>query len=142
MHSETEGSDDEAWARPKRMSPIQFRIRSVLGITAGLAFVAAVVRWFSDFGVTNAVLAGLIIPWAVGSFAGIGCMHKLERSTLLGSILGGVLGLLAWYGGCALVWYPPTHEFLLLLAFGVCGSGIVAGLTSIVAEGLSIRRDS
>ena len=140
--SPSEASDEfDAPAESQRPAAFRLTIRSALAATAGLAFVALCIRWFIDMGVPPAMLATLLVPWACGTFLGIAVMRRRGWSTLLGGIVGGALGVLVWAIGLGIFGRTPHGEdVLILLALGVCGSGIVAGLVGVVADGVTWRR--
>lgn len=126
-----------------------FSLRTLLSLSAGMAFVGLVVHWFismgsGEFHVARHIL--LIAPWAIGSFAGIWAASRRSMSTLFGAIVGGVIGTFVFPGllviylyfmglnGVNSLWVVPQQ-----LAMAFCGSGLLAAFVGIPREGIGIR---
>ncbi len=127
-----------------------YSLRTLLAVTAGIAFVAFIARWMLTFDESRLYpmlrLALFLLPWAIGSFLGIAIAARYQRSSLLGAICGGILG--AWLcPGLPFVYSYANglHGVRSLslvgeqLAFAACGSGLLAGIVGILREGITLR---
>jgi hypothetical protein len=129
------------------MPSIRFGLRGLLSLMAGVAFVGLAANWVLSIrdNMPPWVLALYIIPWALGSLAGIAMAIRSGRSTVLGSLIGGPLGTFMCPGlifmylylrgmnGVNTLW--PVGQLLVLAA---CGSGLLAAFVGIPREGIRL----
>jgi hypothetical protein len=115
----------------------------------GVAFVGFAANWVRSLrgDLPLWVLALYVIPWAVGSLAGIAMTIRSDRSTVLGSMVGGLLGTFLCPGLIIMYLYlngmngvntlRPWGQILVLAA---CGSGLLAAFVGIPREGFRLIR--
>lgn len=131
------------------MHVLRFGLRGMLSLMAGLAFVGFVANWLvSNRGENDPPWAAalLVLPWAAGSLAGIATAIRFNRSTILGSIIGGVVASLICPGSFIIYWYlnglngvTNLTALWFLLGFAACGSGLLAAFVGIPREGIRLR---
>ena len=137
---------DSSMTDTTRSRWFSFRLRTLLAVMTGCAFVAFVAQWILSQagGVRTAIL---VIPWAIGSFAGIYLAVRSNRSTLLWAMGGGVLGCLLCPGTLVVFLYlndmNGVKSLSILwkqLAIAVCGSWLLAAFIGTTREGLFFWR--
>ena len=126
-----------------------FGPRSIFTLTAGIAFLAFVLRWMLSLNGAEFTLevALFFLPLAVYSIVGIVAAARCDRSTIVGGIAGGVAGA-AIHPGISYVYFYLAgrtsagfvQQLAFLLTFAACGSGLLAAVVAIIREPFHIRR--
>lgn len=119
----------------------QFRLRTLLAVTAGLAF------GFSLFSLllrnnADRWLLVLLPLWAIGSLIGMAISSRDRGRTLLGSLIGGCIPVVVVVG--AFVWTNKQDmEIGFTTALGIFGVwiGISAGASSVLAVIVGVLRE-
>jgi hypothetical protein len=124
----------------------RFSLRGLLSLMTGLAFVGFVANWLLSLDSNrpwNLVL--FVLPWAIGSLAGIAATIRLQQSTLLGSIIGGVVAAILCPGSITIYLYLNSMNGInslsslwFQLAFAACGSGLLSAFVGIPREGICV----
>jgi hypothetical protein len=124
----------------------RFSLRGLLSLMTGLAFVGFVANWMLSLGSNmprNLLL--FVLPWAIGSLAGIATAIRFQRSTVLGSMIGGVVAAILCPGSIVIYLYlngmngvNSLSSFRFQLAFAACGSGLLAAFVGIPREGIRL----
>jgi hypothetical protein len=137
------GSSMTDATRPRWFS---FRLRTLLAVMTGCAFIAFVAQWIlsQTGGIQTAIL---VIPWAIGSFAGIYLAVRRDRSILLWAVGGGTLGCLLCPGSLVVFLYANNmngvNSLSILwhqLAFAAAGSWLLAAFVGTTRHGLFFWR--
>jgi hypothetical protein len=137
-----------AW-RQNLETIFRFRIRTLLAVAAGIACVLWLIAWLARIENPN-WHPGAIALWAIGSFTGMYACRQPSRSTLLGSLLGGWIAVVAIWAWWALVLIstgrPRFHLgfaiglLILRLAFSAAGSSVLAVVVGVLREGITTSR--
>ena len=130
------------------MRAVRIGLKGLLSLMTGLAFVGFVATWLVSHRSENDppwAAALLVLPWAAGSLGGIATAIRFNRSTVLGSEIGGVVasricpGLIIMYWGLTRTNGVTNLTALwFLLGFAACGSGLLAAFIEIPQEGLRL----
>jgi len=122
----------------------QFGIRMVLAVTGGLACFAACARVLVDIGIPGMLVAYTTLPCAIGAFFGMTRTHMNKRSTLLGSLMGGGVGLIPAALFAVLgVATGQMHISVMILGpalASLCVSGLVGEMVGVVRERAAIHQ--
>jgi hypothetical protein len=123
-----------------------YRLRTLFAVTAGISFVGFVTHWLLSQGIGARVIM-IVVPWAIGSFAGIFLAARGNRSTLLGAICGGVIGSLLFPG--TMIFYLYLNDMNGVrslrdtlgaqLVFAVWCSALLAAVVDILRTGLKLQ---
>jgi hypothetical protein len=129
-----------------RQPQLLFSLRTLLAVVAGCSFVAFAAQWLLALGAGPRTPI-IIVPWALGSFAGIYFSARSNRSTLLGAICGGALATMIFPGTLVMYLYlnglngvRSLSGLWMQLELAVCGSALLATIIAIPREGLRLRR--
>ena len=130
----------------------QVGIRSLIAVTGALAFVAAGTRLLVELRIPTTMIVVIIVPSATCALIGTTLTRGKNHSTLLGSMIGGGLGVLIatlvfWFLFAPNYYYSyferrdATFLFTLASAICLCGSGVIGGMIGIIREGVAVRRE-
>ena len=136
-------------SRPRQYS-LRFGLRGLLSLMTGIAFVGFIANWLrsqSD-NMPPWVLALYVLPWAIGSLAGIAMAIRFDRSTVLGSVVDGLLGPIICPGSIIVYLYlngmngvNSLNALWQILALAACGSGLLAAFVGIPREGIRLSNE-
>ena len=115
-----------------------------------MAFIA---QWLISIGLEARLVAMAVLPTTIGSCAGMAIAGKRKKSTLAGTILGGVLAsLICPIVSAIYLWISEEISFVevpvAFFMFGVssvifafCGSALFAAVVGVLREGITISRN-
>jgi hypothetical protein len=137
------------YARRGRIAGMKFgtySLRTLLAVMAGCAFIGFVTNWLLAMGLGARVI--VVIPWGLGSLLGIYFADRYKRSTLVGAMIGGMVGHMIFPGSIIVYLYlnqmngvrSLLENVWMPLLLAACGSGLLAAIIDIFRTGITLRR--
>jgi hypothetical protein len=135
---------------PVRSRPIRFGVRALLAVTSGTAFVAFLIGWLLRTGESRSSLLPAAL-WAASAMTGIIMCARYEKSILLGSLAGGSIAALLYYGGLLVMdlnnvrmmsWSQTAFGLMYLLCMAGSASGVLAVIVGVLLEGFMLKKSN